>query len=246
VSDNKIDGQPRIFPRNLTARASTVVRGNPANARPESGVDNCHPGLEFDQRNIDQVFFPGLRFEFQFLLGAKLVAVDEASVPGLKSADAQQDVYLWYLFGLFGATPKAPQLVNLVGLDGYEALRRVRDLEPGALCVIIGQAPDVMDPAQRDAWARDKMALATQIVALGQGKVASPAPQIVRDSRGKLLAAAVVGNRAAFLVDGVIAPVAIPPGDLTRNDARDLDVIRPQYKPAANGHLLGEFAGRDR
>ena len=65
----------KIFPRNLTARADYVVRGNPVVSRPESGADNSHPGLEFDQRNLDRGFFPGLLFDFQFGVGARLADV---------------------------------------------------------------------------------------------------------------------------------------------------------------------------
>src|SRR5689334_25252908 len=54
----------RIFPRNLTARAAMQIAGNPVSTRLESGVSNCFPGLEFDQRNLDRRFFPGLLFEF--------------------------------------------------------------------------------------------------------------------------------------------------------------------------------------
>jgi len=54
----------KIFPRNLTARADYRVPGNPASTRLESGVGNCYPGLEFDHRNLDRRFFPGLVFEF--------------------------------------------------------------------------------------------------------------------------------------------------------------------------------------
>jgi hypothetical protein len=55
---------PKIFPRNLTARASVQVVGNPVTTRLESGVGNCFPGLEFDHRNLDRRFFPGLVVEF--------------------------------------------------------------------------------------------------------------------------------------------------------------------------------------
>jgi len=54
----------KIFPRNLTARAAAVIAGNPVNTRLESGVGNCFPGLEFDVRNLDRRFFPGLVFNF--------------------------------------------------------------------------------------------------------------------------------------------------------------------------------------
>src|ERR1700681_2903938 len=82
---------PKIFPRNLTARAAMQVVGNPVNTRLESGVGNCYPGLEFDHRNLDRRFFPGLVFEFVSInsavqdevargQGARLVQVDPADV----------------------------------------------------------------------------------------------------------------------------------------------------------------------
>ena len=106
----------KIFPRNLTARAATVVRGNPASARPESGVDNTHPGLEFDQRNLDKAFFPGLVFEFQFLHGARLVEVHPnlfAQPTNLRPSDADGEIYLYYVFGAFGADPDQSRLAEL-------------------------------------------------------------------------------------------------------------------------------------
>jgi hypothetical protein len=54
----------KIFARNLTARAAHLVAGNPASTRLESGVGNCFPGLEFDHRNLDRRFCPGLIVDF--------------------------------------------------------------------------------------------------------------------------------------------------------------------------------------
>src|SRR5205809_996387 len=54
----------KIFPRNLTARAAYRVLGNPESTRLESGVGNCFPGLEYDHRNLDRRFMPGLLVEF--------------------------------------------------------------------------------------------------------------------------------------------------------------------------------------
>ena len=54
----------KIFPRNLTARAASMVSGNPVTTRMESGVGNCFPGLEFDLRVLDCRFFPGMVFQF--------------------------------------------------------------------------------------------------------------------------------------------------------------------------------------
>lgn len=50
----------RIIPQNLTANAAYNVAGNPPSTRPESGVANCFPGLDYDHRNLDRRFFPGL------------------------------------------------------------------------------------------------------------------------------------------------------------------------------------------
>lgn len=65
--------RPKIFPRNLTARAAYEVPGNPAITRPEDAPANCYPGLDLDVRNLDRRFFPGLVFEF--------VARDDISAP---------------------------------------------------------------------------------------------------------------------------------------------------------------------
>ena len=62
----------KLFPRNLTARADTLVRGNPVTTRPESGVENSWPGLEFDHRTLEKVFFRGLVFEYHDERGAIL------------------------------------------------------------------------------------------------------------------------------------------------------------------------------
>lgn len=60
-------------PLNAAARRATAavpdypepVLGNPASSLLESGVGNCYPGLEFDLRQLDMRFFPGLVFEFR-------------------------------------------------------------------------------------------------------------------------------------------------------------------------------------
>ncbi len=221
----------KIFPRNLTARAATPVRGNPANARPESGVDNTHPGLEFDQRNLDQAFFPGLTFEFQFLTGARLVGINPGIMaPGqqafpdrLTAADIDDcddnKLHLLYLWGSFGAQRGGQRLVQLYGVDGYEVLRTVRDLEPGPLLVFVGRKLASNDPASLP----DKGALLSQYADAINGAAAGtlvPALALppVRDAHGKLLAAMLVGSRAHFLdSNGVIMDSVAGPGDLTRS-----------------------------
>jgi hypothetical protein len=86
----------KIIARNLTARAAHDVLGNPPSTRPESGVANCYPGLEYDHRNLDRRFFPGLLFEYispadttsaaMARSGAHLVAL-EMRDPELNSTD---------------------------------------------------------------------------------------------------------------------------------------------------------------
>lgn len=88
----------KIFPRNLTARSDRRITGNPDSTRLESGVANCFPGLEFDHRNLDRRFFPGLVFDFNSnsgtadlpRTGARLVGVDTTDPdlnPGPDSTD---------------------------------------------------------------------------------------------------------------------------------------------------------------
>jgi Ferritin-like len=77
---------PKIQPRNVPAqRLVPLVVGNPVTTRMEDSVGNCYPGLEFDQRNFDRRFFPGLVFNFVDVFaptdphdraGAHLVAID--------------------------------------------------------------------------------------------------------------------------------------------------------------------------
>ena len=75
----------KMIARNLTAKAAYNVPGNPPSTRPESGVSNCYPGLEYDHRNLDRRFFPGLIIEYlssdgsdpgNARQGARVVAVD--------------------------------------------------------------------------------------------------------------------------------------------------------------------------
>jgi hypothetical protein len=82
----------KIFPRNLTARAAVSIAGNPVTTRLESGVGNCFPGLEFDHRNLDRRFFPGLVFNFG-VIPPVLAAVDGAD-PALAETTHEDDAEL--------------------------------------------------------------------------------------------------------------------------------------------------------
>lgn len=214
--------QQKIFPRNLTARAATLVRGNPANARPESGVDNCHPGLEFDARNLDKAFYPGLVFSFQFLDGARLTGLVPQLLPpdaGITAADldpALPPLGLLYIAAHFGNNPGQLRVAQLGGQDGYEVLRAIRALEDGPMMVVVGRTvdPTLLSDAATAVSLSAMSGLLNNTVTKGVLPDAAAAP--VRDPSGRLLMAMFVGPRAPYVdAQGVIPyPMALP-GDLT-------------------------------
>ncbi len=198
-----------ILARNMTARADYLVPGNPMIARPESGVGNAHPGLEFDVRALDRHFLPGLVFDFQYGAGAKLVGVDPQRLgtnnPGLAAGDVAQEPFLWAVRARFGDEPEKVKTVRLIGIDGYMVLRRIMDLEPGPLTVVVGRLPQtVADRRKID-----------EVLAALHGE---PGIAAIERSDGNLVYARVEGERAAYLdADGVIDPALIPPGEITHN-----------------------------
>jgi hypothetical protein len=203
---NEIPLRP-ILARNMTARADYLVPGNPMIARPESGVGNAHPGLEFDVRALDRHFLPGLVFDYQFGIGAKLVSIDRTRFAASTVTDQEiaDGLYLWAVRARFGDDPGRDQAVNLAGIDGYMVLRRIMDLEPGNIAVAVGPAPDTE---------ATKSAAAQACVALAPG---APLPADQRDA-GKLVFGTFSGQRADYLdADGVIDPVLLPPGEITQN-----------------------------
>ena len=64
------------------------VLGNPVSSLMESGVGNCYPGLEFDLRQLDVRFFPGLTFEF---LGIEPAGPDGTQGVHLVNAEVESD-----------------------------------------------------------------------------------------------------------------------------------------------------------
>jgi hypothetical protein len=157
----------KIFARNLTARADRVVRGNPANSRPESGVDNCYPGLEFDQRNLEQAFFPGLTFEFQRPDGAIITAIDETTIgKALSDIDSppSRPLFLWFLYGRTMPDKSEGTLFSFRGQPGSEVWRRVRDLLPERVAILLGPGPAIAGSFQA------KDALDTLKVAWKEGR----------------------------------------------------------------------------
>jgi len=136
---------PKIFPRNLTARASVEVVGNPVTTRLESAVGNCFPGLEFDHRNLDRRFFPGLIVEFAAngirFLEADLNDPALAEEAGLKQTLAgDTGIRLkqgaWFIEEITqgGTTIEMPQVGQ--GLDvAMTSWRLVRSLQPGSVTI---------------------------------------------------------------------------------------------------------------
>ncbi len=221
----------KLFPRNLTAHADYVVRGNPVISRPESGADNSHPGLEFDQRNLDRGFFPGLLFDFQFGVGARLADVRSPWLEKEKELDKdnnganslgakEAEFFLWYIHGKFGDRPGEPVFADLYGLDGYDVLRKVHDLEPGPIAVIVGLRPDKLkvETGTLQVWLQVAM---LQLKGMIGPPIAGPVEQRLntfRASDGSLQFAVLTGERARYLnEDGVIDLQTAEPGTLTRS-----------------------------
>lgn len=199
----------KIFPRNLTARAEFQVRGNPASTRPESGVDNCYPGLEFDQRNLDTAFFPGLAFEFHRPDGAPVrmvAATGVAAEKGLTGND--RPLYLWALCGrtmVDHSETNAPTF-TCTGLAGLDVWRRVHDLLPGRIAILLGPTPGISSPGADVVGGN-----------LNRFRVNNRS-LVQRSDAGVVEAAVLVTDRSAYLdPDGVIDPTTYGPGDLTRS-----------------------------
>lgn len=88
ATPKQLNRAPTPEPRGNPTYAEPVL-GNPVSTLMESGVGNCFPGLEFDVRQLDVRFFPGLVFEFLGVTpagpdgtqGARLVYSDPAGDP---------------------------------------------------------------------------------------------------------------------------------------------------------------------
>jgi hypothetical protein len=174
----------RIFPLNLTARLATEVAGNPASTRMEAGVANCFPGLEFDHRNLDRRFFPGLIFEFADSTatrsGARLLSVDTRDPdlsplsftdnPADKPDAAAQQALASALGGTVGQTlseggwfldsiTQGGKTISLLDAGtpfaGVTAWRIVRSLEPGPVVIRLTHRPGTgRQPIELTGWRR--------------------------------------------------------------------------------------------
>jgi hypothetical protein len=199
----------KLFPLNLTARADTMVRGNPVVTRPESGVENCFPGLEFDQRNLDKAFFPGLLFELHHDAGILLRDFDPGREAAklLKRADVQQGMYLAFVQGVFALpdASSAPRLLRFSPPAGLNSWRFVRDLEPGRVAIALcgeqtfrGLADGEPSAETVETWFRTRK---------NRREGGDTAPFLL-----------LFGERSRFLTEeGVIDPALIGAGDLTRS-----------------------------
>ncbi|HTF42760.1 MAG TPA: hypothetical protein VK641_02610, partial [Terriglobales bacterium] len=136
----------KIFPRNLTARAAMQVTGNPDTTRLESAVGNCFPGLEFDHRNLDRRFFPGLIFEFTGS-GVHLLAID-LNDPDLEPGGALRKLLAgktgtqlaqgsWFLDKITQGNKAISMSQDGADLDAMVAWRLVRCLEPGRISIAL-------------------------------------------------------------------------------------------------------------
>jgi len=203
----------KLFPRNLTARADAVVRGNPVNSRPESGVENAWPGLEFDHRNLEKAFFPGLVFEYQDERGTILreFAPQSPAARLLKKADIQKGIYLAFVQGRLiessGDAQAVQRVFSFAPPAAMENWRVVRDFEPGPVAVAL---------CDRSIYER---VLANNTDLLPQYSV-DGLTELFRQRKNRSEGGFVLlfGERATWLTaEGVIDPQLVPPGDLTRS-----------------------------
>jgi hypothetical protein len=205
----------KIFPRNLTARASYLVPGNPVNSRPEAGVDNCYPGLEFDQRNLDQRFFPGLVFYFHRADGARLIdgpLLDAQTKAGISFGDLNAaPYYIWGILGRFLVEYKDPSMLGCQAQSGMEVWRRVHDLLPGPVAVALGPSPGINRSLDQDI--QDALNAAYAAVSTGtNGRYA-----VLKNPDGTVKCIVMGEMRARYLDDnGVIDPEVYTPGDITK------------------------------
>src|SRR5689334_8086381 len=157
-------GEPmneKIFPRNLTARAAVSITGNPVTTRLESGVGNCFPGLEFDHRNLDRRFFPGLVFNFG-IEPPVLDTIDDgdpalaeqlpADAPQLSAAVTRAFDRLgtgeWLLTSLAqgGRTIDLQALADSQQFDPATFWRFVRSLTRDKVTIVLTQSPAAAAP----------------------------------------------------------------------------------------------------
>lgn len=213
--NNEAANKVKIFPRNLTARADLIVRGNPVNSRPESGVQNCFPGLELDLRNIEQIFLSGLVFEFHRDDGAILVRVG-APITGLTNDELKdQPLYLWAMYGRNQPEVDEPALWGFQGQSGLDVWTRVHDLLPGRVAILLGPEPGFSNSI-RMSTAQSLLRAAHNAGA--QAGAANIEQTVRRDPDNRIEYMIVSQHRSRYVDEaGVISPDLLPPGELTKS-----------------------------
>ncbi|MBZ5594812.1 MAG: hypothetical protein LAP39_21415 [Acidobacteriia bacterium] len=175
----------KIFPLNLTAQAAKVVPGNPVTTRLESGVGNCFPGLEYDHRNLDRRFFPGLVFEFGDVTGAPLVRVDTndpdldpATFEGLPADAPKPAVQTALRTALNGDPGKAlrqgswvlasitqgSRTITVTDQPGLTVWRLVRSLDPGPVDIVLTRDAGTPKKISLSGWRRRFVSTKTGVI----------------------------------------------------------------------------------
>jgi hypothetical protein len=213
MSDNPLKPM-KLFPRNLTAHADVVVRGNPVTSRPESGVENCWPGLEFDHRNLEKAFFPGLMFEFHNELATILREFDPKGPAAkfFKKDEIAKGIYLAFVQGniIEGhiSTTPSQQVFSFIPPAGLENWRVVRDFEPGPVAVALCNQEVYNRVIVQDTSADSNNFSIDNITEMFTK----------RKNRKELGFVLLFADLAKYIDDaGVIDTALIPPGHLTRS-----------------------------
>ncbi len=175
----------KIFPLNLTAQAAATAAGNPVNTRLESGVGNCFPGLEYDHRNLDRRFFPGLVFEVGSATGAPLVKVDVndpdlspatfEGLPGDAPDAAAQSALRMALNGDQGkalgqgswfldSITQTGRTINVRDQPGLTVWRLVRCLEPGPVDIVLTRSAGTPRKIALSGWRRRFVSTKTGVI----------------------------------------------------------------------------------
>ena len=205
----------KIFPRNLTARADQIIRGNPTNSRPESGVQNCFPGLELDLRNIEQVFLRGLAFEYHRDDGAILVRVGTPITSVTAAEIKDRPLYLWAMYGRNQSDESDPSLWGFRGQSGLDVWARVHDLLPGRVAVILGPSPGFSSPLD----SRTAGAILKAAYDAGTEAGSANIEFTMRSDADNQIEYVLVSQIRSAYVDptGVLLPDLFPPGELTKS-----------------------------
>lgn len=214
----------KIIPRNLTAFAAYPVTGNPAISRPESGVDVSFPGLEIDQRALEQRFFPGLYFEFQREDGAILADIDlrpNQLQSGLSRSDLSplRPIFLLGIYYKVKATDEKPQFFSFYRLRGQDVGPIIRDLLPDRVAILFGPSWEVLiADAETNTRPFRADGRINQLVSAYEAVDDAEKFKVFRDSDGQMICGIFSDNRTAYLDQyGVIDPAIFPPGDLTKS-----------------------------